>query len=319
MRLQRAAGRFLRGDIDAWMQFCGTYLRACFDWMAQDLNVTSQDVRLSACADELYALLLRPDLVRSIAEAKFDWLVNDILKKRTAAVLANSGVVAVTSGDLDSPLGYGWFESKVALRDEEDDVGLWASDKYPVKNLEIARFRAQFGDIRVKRKSSHAKNEEQSPSLLSLDVVDIALYKALTQHPDLLRTIPWRTFEKLLADILDSFGYEVELQQGTKDGGIDIFALKKNETFGIQRFLVQAKRWSNRVGVEPVRQLMFLHSHYRVTKSCLATTATFTKGAWELADQYQWQLELRDFDGIQEWLRLAAKNRRCATNGPELA
>jgi len=42
----------------------------------------------------------------------------------------------------------------------------------------------------------------------------------------------WRTFEKLLGDILESFGYEIELQQGTKDGGIDLFAIKKADIFG---------------------------------------------------------------------------------------
>jgi restriction system protein len=81
------------------------------------------------------------------------------------------------------------------------------------------------------------------------------------------------------------------------------------DVFGPQRFLLQAKRYSNKVGIEPVRQLAFLHSHLRATKSCLATTATFTKGAWELAQQYQWQLELRDFDGLQEWIKYAAERR----------
>jgi restriction endonuclease Mrr len=143
-------------------------------------------------------------------------------------------------------------------------------------------------------------------SAFRLDFVDLALYKALIEHPDLLRSINWRTFEKLLADILESFGYEIELQRGTKDGGVDLFALRKNDALGPQRFLLQAKRWSNKVGVEPVRQLAFLHSHLRVTKACLATTATFTRGAWELAHQYRWQLELRDFNGLQEWIKQAA-------------
>src|ERR1017187_6248032 len=140
-----------------------------------------------------------------------------------------------------------------------------------------------------------------------LDAIDAALYQAVIGHPELLRTLDWRLFEKLLADILDSFGFEVELQRGTKDGGIDLFAVKKGHPMGPQRFLLQAKRWKNSVGVEPVRQLAFLHSHHRVTKSCLATTATFTRGAWELARQYRWQLELRDFEGLMEWVREAAR------------
>jgi hypothetical protein len=146
-------------------------------------------------------------------------------------------------------------------------------------------------------------------SLVRLDVIDVALYRVLTQHPDLLKSLHWRTFEKLLADIMSSFGFEVELQRGTKDGGVDLFAVKRLHPLGPQRYLLQAKRWQNSVGVEPVRHLAFLHSHYKATKSCLATTASFTRGAWELANQYRWQLELKDFEGLKEWVREAARVR----------
>ena len=149
----------------------------------------------------------------------------------------------------------------------------------------------------------------REPSLFRLDIIDLALYKTLMEHPELLRTMDWRTFEKLLADILASMGFEIELQRGTKDGGVDIFAIRNQELIGAQRFLIQAKRYKNKVGVEPVRQLMFLHQHHRVTKVCLATTALFTKGAWNLAEQYKWQLELRDFDGVHDWIRQAARQK----------
>jgi HJR/Mrr/RecB family endonuclease len=140
-----------------------------------------------------------------------------------------------------------------------------------------------------------------SKSLVRLDLIDLALYRTLIQHPELMQTLDWRVFEKLLADIIETFGYTVELQRGTKDGGVDIFAIRSDH-FGQHRYMIQAKRWSNRVGVEPVRQLLFLHGHHHATKSCLATTSAFTDGAWDLAAQYRWQLELRDFEGIRDWL-----------------
>jgi len=142
-------------------------------------------------------------------------------------------------------------------------------------------------------------------NIVYLDVIDIELYRVLTKNPELIRSLDWRVYEKLLADILETFGYEIELQRGTKDGGVDIFAVKRIDSLGPHRYLLQAKRWSNRIGIEPVRQLLFLHSHHRVTKSCLATTSFFTKGALELANQYKWQLELRDYEGIKEWINKA--------------
>lgn len=147
-------------------------------------------------------------------------------------------------------------------------------------------------------------NQVSSP-LIRLDVISSDLYKSLIEHPDLLKALNWRAFEKLLADILTSMGFSIELQSGTKDEGIDLFAIKKDSTLGEHRYLLQAKRYKNKVGVEPVRQLLFLHNHYRATKSCIATTSEFTKGAWQLARQYRWQLELRDIHGITEWLKSA--------------
>jgi restriction system protein len=146
-------------------------------------------------------------------------------------------------------------------------------------------------------------------SLVRLDLIDVALYQAISTHPELLHTLNWRTFEELMADILRTFEFEVELQRGTKDGGVDLFAVKRMYPMGPQRFLLQAKRWKNSVGIEPVRELAFLHSHHKVNKSCLATTATFTRGAWNLANQYRWQLELCDFERLLEWVREAAKIR----------
>ncbi len=140
------------------------------------------------------------------------------------------------------------------------------------------------------------------------DPVDIGLLQAIRQHPELLRTLDWRVFEKLLGGLLERLGFEIELQRGTKDGGIDIFAMKRSEVLGPHRYIIQAKRWSHRVGVAPVRELIFLHGHYKTSKACLATTASFTRGAWKIAEDYRWQLELRDFQGLQEWVELATRS-----------
>jgi hypothetical protein len=148
---------------------------------------------------------------------------------------------------------------------------------------------------------------ERKSSILTLDIIDIGLYRALVGNPDLLHALHWRTFERLLADVLETFGYEIELHQGTKDGGIDIVAVKREDAFGHHKYILQAKRSNKKVGVEPVRQILFLHDHMRATKSCLATTATFTRGAWDLSQQYSWQLELRDHSGLYEWIYAAAR------------
>jgi RNA polymerase sigma factor (TIGR02999 family) len=143
--------------------------------------------------------------------------------------------------------------------------------------------------------------------LAVLNLVSPALLIAIQQDPRILSTLGWREFEYLLAETLARLGYEVELQQGTKDGGIDIFAIKKTDPFGPHRYLLQAKRSRSAIGVNPVRELLFLHQHHRMTRSCLATTSVFTRGAWKLAEEYPWQLELKDSERLREWIDLAVK------------
>jgi hypothetical protein len=140
--------------------------------------------------------------------------------------------------------------------------------------------------------------------IIQFEMLDVHVLQTLLQDERLAHALNWRTFEKLLAATVEALGYEVELQQGTKDGGIDIVAIKRDAFFGPHRYLLQAKRWANRVGVEPVRELLVLRDHYRATKACLATTSTFTRGAWQLASEYRWQLELRDYRRLGEWLEL---------------
>jgi hypothetical protein len=144
---------------------------------------------------------------------------------------------------------------------------------------------------------------KETPNFRTVEYFDPIIYKILLENPILLKTLEWRVFEEMLADILRRFGYQVELTKPTKDGGIDIIAIKKEDNFGEHKYLLQAKRYNKSVQVSPVRELLFLHDEYKATKSCLATTATFTKGAWQLADQHRWKLELKDHLGILDWIK----------------
>jgi len=153
-------------------------------------------------------------------------------------------------------------------------------------------------------------SKNRNNKIYTLSNIDYELYNAISTNPELIKTLNWRLFEKLLADILERFEYDIELLKGTKDGGIDIIAIKKQSPLGIHRYLIQAKRWQNKVGVEPVRSLIWAHNEYRVTKSCLATTSNFTRGAWELANNYRWQIELKDYDKIIDWINLAKELRK---------
>lgn len=135
-----------------------------------------------------------------------------------------------------------------------------------------------------------------------LEYFDPAVYSLIKSKPELLQTMDWRLFEEMLADILKTFGYTIELTKKTKDGGIDVIAIRHDNEFGHHKYLLQAKRYNKAVQVEPVRSLMYLHREHQASKSCLATTSSFTRGAWEMADRHRWTLELKDKHSILKWI-----------------
>lgn len=140
-----------------------------------------------------------------------------------------------------------------------------------------------------------------------LENIDIDVYRAIMTNDELLMTLNSRKFEILLADILEVFGFEIELTKHTRDGGIDLIAIKHNDILGVQKYLLEAKRWRNKVGVQPVRSLVFLHGYHKASKSILVTTSEFTKGAWELQNEFKYTLDLKDRKALRRWVSTAAK------------
>jgi transposase len=67
---------------------------------------------------------------------------------------------------------------------------------------------------------------------------------------------------------------------------------------------------SRKVDVTLVRSLLGVKVDDPSTKAILATTSRFTEDAREFCRRNTWELELRDYDGIVDWLKLAVHNRR---------
>jgi restriction system protein len=105
-------------------------------------------------------------------------------------------------------------------------------------------------------------------------------------------------FEALMAEVFAGLGYAVEQTKRTRDGGIDILAVKNVDDVSL-RFLIECKR---QVGVSLVRELFGIKHHLGASKAIIATTSDFTKPAVEFAQAHRWELELKNRDGIVQWI-----------------
>ncbi|MFC1580873.1 restriction endonuclease [Thermodesulfobacteriota bacterium] len=149
--------------------------------------------------------------------------------------------------------------------------------------------------------------EVTAPSKLITDVrgVNEELLSILKSDPELLRKIPPRKFEEIVAELLSRQGYTVELTPASRDGGFDMYA-GKSDGLGTFLFLVECKRHTppSKVGVQVVRALYGNVQRNRATAGIIATTSFFTPAAKEFQREIKYQLQLRDFFKIKKWLGL---------------
>lgn len=146
--------------------------------------------------------------------------------------------------------------------------------------------------------------------VIDISEVDEELLKRLSNDPHLLNELSPRKFEEVIAEILLRQGYEVQITPFSKDGGKDICAAKK-EALGSFLYIVQCKKYApNRpVGVEVVRELYGVVQVEKATAGIVATTSHFTKGAKDLQSQLSYQMSLKDYVDVQEWLRSALRRK----------
>lgn len=101
-----------------------------------------------------------------------------------------------------------------------------------------------------------------------------------------LAAIPWEDFEQLITELFQAefsvSGGEVKVTQASRDGGVDAIAFDPDPIRG-GKIVIQAKRYTNTVGVSAVRDLYGTVMNEGATKGILVTTADYGPDAYEFA------------------------------------
>ncbi|NOX08800.1 MAG: restriction endonuclease [Gammaproteobacteria bacterium] len=101
---------------------------------------------------------------------------------------------------------------------------------------------------------------------------------------DNLAAMDWKDFENLIREVFEkefvSSGGEVKITQASRDGGVDAIAFDPDPIRG-GKIVIQAKRYTNVVGVSAVRDLFGTTVNEGATKGILVTTADFGPDAYE--------------------------------------
>lgn len=146
------------------------------------------------------------------------------------------------------------------------------------------------------------------------DVIEVArpkiviasdlLLNRLQKQPGDIHRLSSRQFEELVARLLDGMGWEVHLTPQTRDGGRDILAYLDTD---VARFLclVETKKYDPKrpVGIELVRTLYGTLHHEQANAAMLVTTSYFSPDAQEFQKQHAYQISLKDYRHVVQWLK----------------
>lgn len=87
-----------------------------------------------------------------------------------------------------------------------------------------------------------------------------------------------RQFEHYLGHLFRTHGYAVGVTQASGDFGADLILEKAG-----RKIVIQAKRYSNNVGIKAVQEAHSSIPHYKANEAWVVTNAGFTDAAMELA------------------------------------
>lgn len=187
-----------------------------------------------------------------------------------------------------------------------------------VRNLLDKNISMEYGDYAEEAEGLFSKIEKSlkllhqiysskndSPEILrpAIESLSLKLIQRIKENPNYIREIHPRAFEELVCEILASFGWKVHLTTPTNDGGYDIFAISRDYSGLESSWLVECKRYSaeNKVGIDVIRSLYGVKSDLKVSNALIATTSTFTKGAFGFKNS-RYDLQLCDFEKLTSWI-----------------
>lgn len=152
-----------------------------------------------------------------------------------------------------------------------------------------------------------AKGSKDSAPLIDQRFVDY-----LHSQPEDLSQIHWRQFEFLCGEFFRRNGYNVIITPPSRDGGIDVRAVRETAVLGPELVLIQAKRFADGrpVGIESVKALWSDVDDANATRGVIATTSTLASGAQTFCQARHYRLTAAERPTVENWLKSMATHPR---------
>lgn len=195
---------------------------------------------------------------------------------------------------LDSIVFNGWVDSIDKATGQNSNSCIMsiqaAKDEFLAINLEKIDPKTCFKRLKGVSSSKLHSLAPVAP-IISIDKDDrrfTSAYEVVDgiDESDNLAAMDWQDFEHLIREVFEkefsSSGGEVKITQASRDGGVDAVAFDPDPIRG-GKIVIQAKRYTNIVGVSAIRDLYGTTVNEGATKGILVTTADYGPDAYEFA------------------------------------
>lgn len=229
----------------------------------------------------------------SLSEREFDEIYDDALYQ-TCLRTIHELFHADTVNALGAIVFNGWIESvdKATGNDTKGCVLSVQAKKEEFQKINLARVdpKACFKALRGIGSSTLHSLTPIAP-VLKINRDDkrfVASYEVAGQLDERvnLAAMDWEDFEHLIREIFEkefsTTGGEVKVTQASRDGGVDAVVFDPDPIRG-GKTIIQAKRYTNTVGVAAVRELYGTVLNEGAMKGILVTTADYGPDAYEFA------------------------------------
>ena len=229
----------------------------------------------------------------SISEREFDEMYDDALYQ-TCLRTIHELFHADTVNALGAIVFNGWVESvdRATGNDTKGCVLSVQAKKEEFQKINLARVdpKACFKALKGIGSSTLHSLTPIAP-VLKINREDkrfVASYEVAGQLDERtnLAAMDWEDFEHLIRELFEKEfskpGCEVRVTQASRDGGVDSVVLDSDPIHG-GKTVIQAKRYTNTVGVAAVRELWGTVLNEGAMKGILVTTADFGPDAYEFA------------------------------------
>ncbi|MFC2132904.1 restriction endonuclease [Bacteroidota bacterium] len=137
------------------------------------------------------------------------------------------------------------------------------------------------------------------------DIIDFneILLNKFKSSPNLLHNLSSREFEEFIAYIMLKRNYKVSLTAKTKDNGVDIYAIEKDDKSKIL-LLIECKKYriDRPVGIKIIREMIGTLIIHEATHGIVVSSSYFSKEARDRISKLELNIGLKDHMDILNWI-----------------